>query len=310
MLRTLTPRSLPKISSTGPFAVRRQLSSSCSPTPSSTTLPPVHVSYIPHLVPYNLGLALQESLYALRGNPEVLLLLQHTPVYTEGRRGDTTDQARLQALGADHVVTQRGGLITYHGPGQLVGYPILHLGKMGLSNRCYVDKLQSSLQAFLHSYSLPTVQPPDDNTGVWIDDNHKIVSIGVQVRHRITSHGFALNVTKQVDPWFRNIVACGIQGKSTTNVQHELTKLVDLEQSQRPDREAASVEGRRPDLDHSSTSTVPIRVETVVPKVAQELAKGLNREFTPAGEDLLRYEADDKNVLQRVWLQGQEIKAS
>lgn len=122
----------------------RRCLSSCSQSapPPASSLPQVHLSYIPHLVPYKLGLALQESIYALRGSPEVLLLLQHTPVYTEGRRGPQSDEAsssqiteekRLTAVGADYVVTQRGGLITYHGPGQLVGYPILHLGQMGVS---------------------------------------------------------------------------------------------------------------------------------------------------------------------------------
>lgn len=93
-------------------------------------------------MPYALGLALQERLFSLRGEPEVVLLLEHTPVFTEGRRGpqpeagEADPQAegrRLMAAGAEYHVSRRGGLITYHGPGQLVGYPILHLGRMGVS---------------------------------------------------------------------------------------------------------------------------------------------------------------------------------
>lgn len=112
---------------------------SSSSSSSSASLPPIYYSHIPHLVPYTLGLALQEHIYSLRGDPEVLLLLEHTPVYTEGRRGPEGGSAslegqRLKGQGADYHIAKRGGLITYHGPGQLVGYPILHLGKMDVSS--------------------------------------------------------------------------------------------------------------------------------------------------------------------------------
>lgn len=156
----------------------RRCLSSCSqsaPPPPASSLPPVHLSYIPHLVPYKLGLALQESIYALRGSPEVLLLLQHTPVYTEGRRGPQSDEAsssqiteekRLTAVGADYVVTQRGGLITYHGPGQLVGYPILHLGKMGVSCCCPSQRFMLSIELTHPLSLLPTHSFRTDAT--WI----------------------------------------------------------------------------------------------------------------------------------------------
>ncbi|KAN0064451.1 hypothetical protein ACQY0O_002074 [Thecaphora frezii] len=196
-------------------------------------LPAIRVEHLPHQVPYSLGLALQEHLVAeraaarslLRSLPaaspasssveddasvarartvaatDTLLLLEHKPVYTEGRREEQEDEAvarALRKLGADYHVTKRGGQITYHGPGQLVGYPILDLGAMGLSTRCYVDRIQESLRGVLERrYGLSTVEPPDGHTGVWADEYHKIASIGIQVRHRITSHGFALNVEER-----------------------------------------------------------------------------------------------------------------
>lgn len=154
-------------------AVKAASTAACSVASSSAAaaaaLTPVRWTYVPHLVPYNLGLALQEHLVARRANArtylstlpssspshtpsareeaaqrisatDTLLLLQHSPVYTEGRRkgaqvavGDDKDKIRLEALGADYVVAQRGGLITYHGPGQLTGYPIIDLAAMNVS---------------------------------------------------------------------------------------------------------------------------------------------------------------------------------
>lgn len=140
------------------------------------------------------------------------------------------------------------------------------------------------------------------------------MSIGVQVRHRITSHGFALNVTRDVDPWFKRIVACGIAGKSVTNMQDALASRIALEEAQRPDREAASVDGKRSDLPENGGDAVTppeterLTVDAVAPQVAQALSRGLQREFVPANESFLRYEADGDNVLQKVWLQGRQLQ--
>lgn len=166
-----------------------------------------------------------------RARRDTLLLLQHTPVYTEGRRGGEYAQTpeeveqltqRFHAIGAEYHQTLRGGLITFHGPGQLVGYPILDLGSMGVSTKCYVDKLQRVFRNVLAQRKLPSVDPPQDHTGVWTDEQHKITSLGIRVRHRITSHGFAFNVEQEALEWFRYIVACGIQGKSMTCLQREI----------------------------------------------------------------------------------------
>lgn len=225
---------------------------------------PVRAIYIPGFVPYHLGLALQEHLVKQRSDAraalraladttsdsastiaglstvepsaseahiskqasqDTLLLLQHRPVYTEGRRHDSENELvsnHLRSLGADYHLTKRGGQITYHGPGQLVGYPILNLASMSLASRCYVDRIQDSLISLLADRGIPTVPPPDDHTGVWADEYHKIASIGIQVRHRISSHGFALNVEKRAMQGFKHIVACGIVGRSMTCVQDRL----------------------------------------------------------------------------------------
>ncbi|SJX62360.1 uncharacterized protein SRS1_13207 [Sporisorium reilianum f. sp. reilianum] len=229
-----------------------------------THLAPVRAIYIPGFVPYTLGLALQEHLVKQRSDAraalralsdtssasastlaglstiapsttetslraqadrDTLLLLQHRPVYTEGRRHDHEDQlvsTHLRSLGADYHLTKRGGQITYHGPGQLVGYPILNLASMALASRCYVDRVQDSLVALLAARGVRTVAPPDAHTGVWADAYHKIASIGIQVRHRVSSHGFALNVERRAMRGFRHIVACGIVGRSMTCLHDQL----------------------------------------------------------------------------------------
>ncbi|EST07062.2 Biotin/lipoate A/B protein ligase [Kalmanozyma brasiliensis GHG001] len=229
-----------------------------------THLPPVRAIYIPGFVPYDLGLALQEHLVKQRSDAraalralsdstsssastlsghssispstrqstleilaaqDTLLLLQHRPVYTEGRRHDTEDNlvaTALRSLGADYHLTKRGGQITYHGPGQLVGYPILNLSSMNLASRCYVDKIQDSLISLLAARGILTVDPPENHTGVWADEYHKIASIGIQVRHRVSSHGFALNVEGRAMGGFRHIVACGIVGRNMTCLHDRL----------------------------------------------------------------------------------------
>lgn len=219
---------------------------------------PVRIQYLPGFVPYKLGLALQEFLVSQRAearsalriaaqthstsagvasgfhkiepsrseaelrkiaNQDTLLLLQHRPVYTEGRREENENEVmsqHLRSLGADYSLTKRGGQITYHGPGQLVGYPILDLGAMNLSSRCYVDRVQDMLIGALAEQRITTVPPPEDHTGVWVDEYHKIASIGIQVRHRISSHGFALNVESRSMRGFEHITACGIVGRNMT----------------------------------------------------------------------------------------------
>ena len=188
------------------------------------SLPPIFYHYFTTPLPYVRTLALQEQLHALQltqrrvgAHKDILLLLQHRPVYTAGRRQLANDpevlaeEARLTRTGADFVPTKRGGQITYHGPGQIVGYPLLDLGRttppMGI--RDYICRMQTMLKLHL-TEAHDIVTAPSDNTGVFLDEHTKIASIGVQVRHRLTTHGFAMNITSEPLPWFEQVVACGL----------------------------------------------------------------------------------------------------
>lgn len=175
-------------------------------------------------LPYSRTLLLQQHIHQIQlairridptAHKDILLLLQHRPVYTAGRRQTeeevALERARLTNLGADFVLTQRGGQITYHGPGQIVGYPLMDLGRyqpaMGI--RDYICRMQKMMSTTLKDeYGVASV--PSDNTGVFLNDATKIGSIGVQVRHRLTTHGFAFNVTREPLAWFNQVVACGL----------------------------------------------------------------------------------------------------
>ncbi|KAF9243756.1 lipoyltransferase [Melanogaster broomeanus] len=186
------------------------------------SLPPVLYHYFQTPLPYAGTLALQERLHQIQlasrrasSHQDILLLLQHRPVYTSGRRQAKRElhsqRICLTNMGADFVMTSRGGQLTYHGPGQLVGYPLLDLGRtsppMGI--RDYICKMQKMIQIHLmRAHDIAHV--PSDHTGVFLNPATKVASIGVQVRHRLTTHGFAMNVTKEPLKWFDKVVACGL----------------------------------------------------------------------------------------------------
>ena len=168
------------------------------------------------------ALALQQEIVAAkradRSLPDEVLLLEHDPVYTIGR---TPDQSSL--LGAAHLPhplfpINRGGQATYHGPGQLIGYPIVDLQRCGQDLHKYLRWLELLLVELLYDYGLKATQR-DGLTGVWVDDR-KIASIGVGVRHWITMHGFALNVRGDLSP-FQHIVPCGITNVLMTSMEKE-----------------------------------------------------------------------------------------
>ena len=168
------------------------------------------------------ALALQEEIVAKKradpAYPDELLLLEHEPVYTIGR---TPDQSSL--LGAVHLphplfAINRGGQATYHGPGQLMGYPIIDLRGCGQDLHRYLRWLEQLLIEMLAHYKITATQRAS-LTGVWIDDR-KIASIGVGVRHWITMHGFALNVCGDLSP-FNQIVPCGINNVAMTSMEKE-----------------------------------------------------------------------------------------
>ncbi|KAI8983380.1 lipoyltransferase [Trametes punicea] len=199
-------------------------------------LPPVFYHCFREPLPYMQGLRLQEQIHQHQlltrknyGNHrDFLFLLEHRPVYTFGRRqGSDSEGAmealRLRATGADVVLTLRGGQTTYHGPGQIVGYPLLDLGRtsppMGI--RDYICRMQKLLEA--HLAEEHNIQhAPSEHTGVFLDERTKVASIGVQVRHRLTTHGFALNVTPEPLPWFDKVVACGLADVKAGCIAHAI----------------------------------------------------------------------------------------
>jgi lipoyl(octanoyl) transferase len=167
-------------------------------------------------VGYVEGWRLQEAVAArlAAGGPERLLLLEHDPVYTIGRRGTlehlTASPSELRAAGASVYRVDRGGDITYHGPGQLVGYPILSLGDAP-DVVAYVRAIEDGLRAALADFGIPS-RTIDGKTGVWVTlrdgRDAKIAAIGVRVSRGVTRHGFALNVDTDLAP-FARMIPCG-----------------------------------------------------------------------------------------------------
>ncbi len=173
-------------------------------------------------VGYAEALAIQEDLVARKWTNDSLgdelLLLEHEPVYTIGR---TPDQSSLR--GAAHLPyplfpINRGGQATYHGPGQLIGYPIIDLRRCGQDLHRYLRWLEDLLVALLANYEIEATMH-GGLTGVWVQDR-KIASIGVGVRHWITMHGFALNVCGDLSP-FNHITPCGIADVAMTSIKKE-----------------------------------------------------------------------------------------
>jgi len=187
---------------------------------------------------YREALALQESTArALKDAQlagmtagEALLLLEHPPVITLGRNAAEADVLaggeRLAALGVTVEKTNRGGQVTYHGPGQLVGYPILDLNPDRRDVGRYLRDLEEALIRTLATYGLEAGRSPGW-TGVWVG-NEKIAAIGVHLSRWVTTHGFALNVTTDLDA-FSLIVPCGIRTRGVTSMQRRLGRPVDLE---------------------------------------------------------------------------------
>ena len=208
--------------------------------------PPILYHYFSRPLSYLRALQLQEAIHTLQlrqrstspssSHRDILLLLQHKPVYTAGRRQTASDtapeRARLTALGADFVLAQRGGQLTYHGPGQLVGYPLLNLdlGHVALSTREYICRLQRILSLHLReAHGLTPAPPSEENMGVFLGAREKVASIGVQVRHRLTAHGFAMNVTREPLAWFEQIVACGLADVKAVSVEGATGRKVEVE---------------------------------------------------------------------------------
>jgi lipoate-protein ligase B len=185
------------------------------------------------IVEYRAAWALQERVRAARqagAIPDTLLLLEHPPVYTRGRRSAPGELALgedwYRAQGIDVVDVPRGGKVTYHGPGQLVGYPIMHVTDV----MAYVRTMEQAIVDALAEHGLPGArgrsQEGRDFTGAWIGER-KIASIGVHLSHEVTTHGFAVNVDNDLQP-FDWVVACGLPDVAMTSIARELDSSVHL----------------------------------------------------------------------------------
>lgn len=167
-----------------------------------------------------------------------LLFVEHPPVFTLGKSGDMAhlllDAAKLKKEGIEFYKSNRGGDITYHGPGQIVGYPILDLDHFFTDIHRYLRTLEEVIIAVLAEYEIKATRSPGE-TGVWLDVGtpfaRKICALGVRASRWVTMHGFALNVNTHL-PYFDYIVPCGIQGKGVTSLEKELGRQVPIEEVQ------------------------------------------------------------------------------
>ncbi|XP_046616353.1 putative lipoyltransferase 2, mitochondrial isoform X2 [Neodiprion virginianus] len=186
---------------------------------------------------YGAALSLQKNLADLHyGNKELvmetqntLVLLEHNPVYTIGiRRNDYSEEEekKLTKLGAQFFKTNRGGLITFHGPGQLIAYPVLNLKQFAQASiRWYVNEIEKMIIRLCAEFGIKGETSPD--TGVWVNNN-KICAIGIHGSRYITTHGLALNCNTDLK-WFEHIVPCGIKGKGVTSISKELKQDITID---------------------------------------------------------------------------------
>jgi len=207
-------------------------------------------------VAYDRGLALQaEAAARARRDEEILLLLEHEPVFTLGRNASRADVLvtpdRCRELGVEVRESDRGGKVTYHGPGQLVGYPILNLAPDRKDVKRYVTDLEEVLIRALADFGIHAARSPirERVTSVWVG-NDKIAAIGIHIARWVTTHGFALNVTDEPLPYFSGIVPCGITDGGVTTIERLL--------------------GRRPSL------------EAVAARIRARFAEVFDREILPA----------------------------
>lgn len=176
------------------------------------------IGFDPNFVDYHFAWNLQKSVHGevVAGSlPDTVLLLEHSPVYTAGKR---TELDELPFDGSSYVETDRGGKITWHGPGQLIGYPIMRL-PTPIDVVAYVRHLEETIIRSLSFFGIDG-QRNSGKTGVWVESKHglaKIAAIGIRVAEKTTMHGFAVNCSNSLEP-FSNIVACGLSDVISTSV--------------------------------------------------------------------------------------------
>jgi lipoate-protein ligase B len=210
------------------------------------------------VVPYPRGIAIQEHVRAARQAEQIsdtLLVLEHPPTYTRGRRSGARDlpfaEHRYRDMGIDVFDTDRGGRITYHSPGQLVGYPIMAIEDVGRHVRTMEGAVVDALAEIgVEARSRPQDGP--DYTGVWVEDR-KIASIGVHVQRGVSTHGFAVNVTNDLNP-FSWVIACGLPDVRMTSIARES-----------PDGECEGIACFRKRMAHSFARSHGLRQRLVSP---------------------------------------------
>lgn len=176
------------------------------------------IGFAPDFVSYNEGWDLQRKIHSdvvAGSRPNTVLLLEHSSVYTAGKR---TEAHELPDDGSEFIETNRGGKITWHGPGQLVGYPIMHLPQP-IDVVGYVRYLEQVLIDVIAEFGIQGVRVPG-RTGVWVetkDGTQKVAAIGIRVAEKVTMHGFALNCSNSLEP-YEHIVACGISDATNTTL--------------------------------------------------------------------------------------------
>ncbi|MFT5724999.1 MAG: lipoyl(octanoyl) transferase [Bacteroidia bacterium] len=187
------------------------------------------------LIDYQKAWDLQKQQFELRQKNEVadmLFLCEHNHVYTFGKSANQENllinDNFLSTISAQKFQIERGGDITYHGPGQLVGYPIINLHDLNIGVKKYVDLLEQSLIDTLASYKIYT-ERISGMTGIWLKEGpaRKIAAIGIKISRGITMHGFALNVNTDLS-YFNHIVPCGIADKAVTSISEEIGQHVEM----------------------------------------------------------------------------------
>ena len=187
----------------------------------------MNVMWLPGRADYDETLKLQEKLvveHQLHADRDAdLLLLEHQPVYTIGRTRDQSSLGPSHGCNLPYPVREihRGGQATYHGPGQLVGYPIVNLDHFHRDLHHYIESLERAVIAVCKCWGIQA-EMKEGLVGVWVEDR-KIASIGVGVKKWVSMHGFALNILPECLPPFRYITPCGIQGVQMTCLYNELS---------------------------------------------------------------------------------------
>lgn len=181
-------------------------------------------SLVPYREAWDYQIRLHDAVATDEEAPRILLL-EHEAVYTAGRR---TEDEQLPQDGTPVVEVDRGGQLTWHGPGQLIGYPIVKLKKIN-AIRLYVETLEEALMNVLAELGIRTVQIKG-RSGVWVpgdgvQQDRKIAAIGIRINHGVTMHGFALNCSNSLEP-YEQIIACGITDAGVTSISQELGRTV------------------------------------------------------------------------------------